>query len=161
MKKFGLGLGFAFIVSLTFGQLDSLQERECKRMQLFVGQELKLKNYARATMYYLRGEEICNNYDAKKYKNMVQTMRNTVATEKDKARKKLYIDTLVSTYNRIEAKGFFNPTEASIRGLYILQSSTPNLIKADSLFTVAFDQNNTFKDAQLSNYYYNLYTLFT
>jgi hypothetical protein len=130
-------------------------------MQLFVGQELKLKNYARATMYYLQGEELCGNYDAKKYNNMIQTMRNTVATEKDKAKKKLYIDTLIAAYDRAEQKGFFNPAEASIRGLYILQSSLPNRVKADSLFTVAFAENNTFKDAQLSYYYYNLYTMYT
>ena len=161
MKKTGLGLGFAFIISLTFGQLDSLKERECKRMQLFVGQELKLKNYARATMYYLQGEEICDNYDAKKYKNMIQTIKNTVATEKDKARKKLYIDTLVSAYDRMDQKGFFNSTEASVRGLKILQSSAPDREKADSLFTIGFEQGNTFKDAQLSYYYYNLYMMYT
>ena len=148
-------------MAFAIGQQDSLQDRECKRMQLFVGQELKLKNYARATMYYLKGEELCGNYDAKKYKNMIQTMRNTVATEKDKAKKKLYIDTLIAAYDRAEQKGFFNPAEASIRGLYILQSSLPNRLKADSLFTVAFAKNNTFKDAQLSYYYYNLYTMYT
>ncbi|MBL6660096.1 MAG: hypothetical protein ISP70_01235 [Crocinitomicaceae bacterium] len=161
MKKFGLGIGFVFMVSLTFAQLDSLEERECKRMQLFVGQELKLKNYARATTYYLKGEEICNNYDAKKYNNMIQTIKNTVATEKDKARKKLYIDTLVSAYDRIEQKGFFNPDEASVRALKILQSSAPDREKADSLFTVAFEQGNTFKDEHLSYYYYNLYTMYS
>lgn len=161
MKKFGLGLVVVFMVSMTFGQQDSLQDRECKRMQLFVGQELKVKDYARATMYYLKGETICGNYDAKKYKNMIQTMRNTVATEKDKANKKLYIDTLIAAYDRAEQKGFFNAAEASIRGLYILQSSVPNREKADSLFTVAFAANNTFKDAQLSYYYYNLYTMYT
>ena len=161
MKKFGLGLVVVFMVSLTFGQQDSLQDRECKRMQLFVGQELKVKDYARATMYYLKGETICGNYDAKKYKNMIQTMRNTVATEKDKANKKLYTDTLIAAYDRAEQKGFFNAAEASIRGLYILQSSVPNREKADSLFTVAFAANNTFKDAQLSYYYYNLYTMYT
>jgi len=161
MKKFGLGLGFVFLMAFAFGQQDSLQDRECKRMQLFVGQELKLKNYARATMYYLKGEELCGNYDAKKYKNMIQTMRNTVATEKEKAKKKLYIDTLIAAYDRAEQKGFFNPAEASIRGLYILQSSLPNRVKADSLFTLAFAENNTFKDAQLSYYYYNLYTMYT
>ena len=161
MKKIGLGLGFVFIVALTFGQLDSLNERECKRMQLFVGQELKLKNYARATMYYLQGEVICNNYDAKKYKNMIQTIRNTVATEKDKARKKLYVDTLVSAYDRVEQKGFFNSAEASIRAMYILQSSAPNREKSDSLFTLAFQEKNLFKDAQLSYYYYNLYTMYS
>jgi len=161
MKKFGLGLVAVFMVSLAFGQQDSLQDRECKRMQLFVGQELKVKDYARATMYYLKGETICNNYDAKKYKNMIQTMRNTVATEKDKVNKKLYIDTLIAAYDRAEQKGFFNVAEASIRGLYILQSSVPNREKADSLFTVAFAANNTFKDAQLSYYYYNLYTMYT
>lgn len=92
---------------------------------------------------------------------MIQTIRNTVATEKDKARKKLYIDTLVSAYDRVEQKGFFNSAEASIRAMYILQSSAPNREKADSLFTLAFQEKNSFKDAQLSYYYYNLYTMYS
>tara|TARA_B110000046_G_scaffold119787_1_gene126463 strand:+ start:1368 stop:2615 length:1248 start_codon:yes stop_codon:yes gene_type:complete len=161
MKKIGLGLGFVFMISLTFGQMDSLGERECKRMQLFVGQELQLKDYARASMYYLKGESICGDYDAKKYGNMIQTLRNAVATEKDKAVKKLYIDTLIAAYDRAEQKGFLDSKDASKRALYILQSTLPNRVQADSLFTVAFLEGNKFKDAQLSYYYYNLYTLYT
>jgi len=117
MKKIGLGLGFVFMISLTFGQMDSLGERECKRMQLFVGQELQLKDYARASMYYLKGESICGDYDAKKYGNMIQTLRNAVATEKDKAVKKLYIDTLIAAYDRAEQKGFLDSKDASKRAL--------------------------------------------
>lgn len=161
MKKIGLGIGFVFMISLAFSQLDSVGELECKRMQLFVGQELKLKDYARASMYYLKGEKICGDYDAKKYGNMIQTLRNAVATEKDKAVKKLYIDTLISAYDRADAKGFLDSKDASKRALYILQSSLPNRVKADSLFTVAFEKGNQFKDSQLSYYYYNLYTMYT
>ena len=160
MRIFGFLLGMVFTTSMVFGQ-DSIQDRECKRMLLFVGQELKSKNYAHATMYYLKGEELCDNYDAKKYNNMLQTIRNTVATEKDKARKKAYIDTLIAAYDRAEEKGFYNEALSSKRATYILQSTAPDKQKADKLYLRAFENNNKFTDAELTFYYYNLYSLFT
>jgi len=160
MRKFGFLLGMIFTTTLVLGQ-DSIQDRECQRMKLFVGQELKKKDYAAATMYYLKGEKICNNYDSKKYNNMLQTIRNTVATEKDKARKKAYIDTLIAAYDRAEEKGFYNEALSSKRATYILQSTAPDKQKADKLYLRAFEHNNKFTDAELTFYYYNLYSLFT
>ncbi len=160
MRKFGFLLGMIFTTSLVFGQ-DSIQDRECKTMLLFVGQELKLKNYANATMYYLKGEALCNNYDSKKYGNMLQTIRNTVATEKDKARKTAYIDTLIWAYERAEEKGYYNEAQSSKRATYIMQSTAPDRVKADELYLRAFEHNNKFTDAELTFYYYNLYSLFT
>ena len=160
MKKIGLLFGMIFTTSLFFGQ-DSIQDRECKRMLLFVGQELKMQNYANASMYYLKGEKLCGDYGAKEYKSMSQTLRNAIITESDNARKKLYTDTLLGVYDRMDEKGFYEETESSKRATYIMMSSKPDYKKADEIYLRAFKNNNKFNDAELTYYYYNLYTLYT
>ncbi len=157
MKKLGFLLGMMLTTTMLMGQ-DSL---ECQRMKLFVTQELKDKDYAEATMYYLKGEEICNNYDQKKYNNMLQTIQNTISTENDKARKKAYIDTLIWAYDRAEKKGFFNEAQCAKRATYIMQTTAPDKEAADQLYLRAFEKNNSFTDAELTYYYYNLYTLYS
>ena len=149
-----------FIANLCFGQ-DSIQNRECKRMLLFVGQELKMQNYANASMYYLKGEKLCGDYGAKEYNSMSQTIRNTIITETDNVRKKLFTDTLLAVYDRMEENGFYQETESSKRATYIMMSSKPDYKKADEVYLRAFENNNKFNDAELTYYYYNLYTLFS
>ncbi|MDC1245301.1 hypothetical protein N8Z79_07590, partial [Crocinitomicaceae bacterium] len=58
MKRFGILFGMIFMTTLFFGQ-EMDNNKECQRMLLFVSQELKMKNYAMASMYYLKGETIC------------------------------------------------------------------------------------------------------
>lgn len=160
MKKIGLLFGMIFMTTLFFGQ-DSIQNRECKRMLLFVGQELRMQNYANAAMYYLKGEQLCGDYGAKEYKSMSQTLRNTVITESDNTRKKLYTDTLLGVYDRMDEKGFYDESESSMRATFIMLSSAPDYKKADQIYLRAFENKNKFNDAELTYYYYNLYTLFT
>ena len=160
MRNFRLLFGIFFTTTMLFGQ-DSINDRECKRMLLFVGQELQLKNYANATMYYLKGEQICGNYDAKKYSNMVQTIRNTIITEKDNTRKKLYTDTLLAVYDRMDELGLYQESESAQRATYIMFSTTADNKKADAIYLRAFENNNKFKDGELTYYYFNLFTLFS
>lgn len=160
MKKIGLLFGMIFTTTLFFGQ-DSIQNRECKRMLLFVGQELKIQNYAKAAMYYLRGEKLCGDYGAKEYKSMSQTLQNAIITEPDNSRKKLYTDTLLGVYDRMDEKGFYEESESSKRATYIMLSSAPDYKKADQIYSRAFENNNKFNDAELTYYYYNLFTLFS
>ena len=65
MKKLVLLFSIVLVSVVSFGQ-DSIQ-KECNRMLYFVKQELQLENYANATMYYLKGEKICGDYDGKRY----------------------------------------------------------------------------------------------
>lgn len=160
MKNFGFLFVMIFTATLVSGQ-DSVQDLECKRMILFVGQELQKKDYAQASMYYLKGEDICGNYDAKKYGNMVQTIRNTIITETDNAIEKLYTDTLISVYDRMDEKGLYKESESSKRATYIILSSIPDRRKADAIYLRAFENNNKFTDYELTYYYFNLYTLFS
>ena len=150
-----------FMTTLFFGQ-EMDNNKECQRMLLFVSQELKMKNYAMASMYYLKGETICGEeYGAKEYDAMSKTLRNTIITETDNVRKKLYTDTLLGVYDRMDAKGYYNEVESSKRATFIMMSSKPDYKKADEIYLRAFENNNKFNDAELTYYYYNLYTLFS
>jgi len=161
MKRFGILFGMIFMTTLFFGQ-EMDNNKECQRMLLFVSQELKMKNYAMDSMYYLKGETICGEeYGAKEYDAMSKTLRNTIITEKDNVRKKLYTDTLLGVYDRMDAKGYYNEVESSKRATFIMMSSKPDYKKADEIYLRAFENNNKFNDAELTYYYYNLYTLFS
>jgi len=161
MKRFGILFGMIFMTTLFFGQ-EMDNNKECQRMLLFVSQELKMKNYAMASMYYLKGETICGEeYGAKEYDAMSKTLRNAIITEKDNVRKKLYTDTLLGVYDRMDAKGYYNEVESSKRATFIMMSSKPDYKKADEIYLRAFENNNKFNDAELTYYYYNLYTLFS
>ena len=100
-----LFISAAFVAS---AQEETEQERECKRMRFLAGEELKIKNYAAATAYYVKGEKICGGYDKANYDRMIGTISNTIATETDKAKKTAYIDTLVDVYTRSEEKGMYD-----------------------------------------------------
>ena len=134
-------------------------------MLLFVSQELKMQNYAMASMYYLKGEEqfVVKNMEPRNTMRMSKTLRNTIITEKDNVRKKLYTDTLLGVYDRMDAKGYYerslNPQNVR---LIIMMSSKPDYKKADEIYLrVHFENNNKFNDAELTYYYYNLFTLFS
>jgi hypothetical protein len=154
-----LFISAAFVAS---SQEETEQERECKRMRFLAGEELKIKNYAAATAYYVKGEKICGGYDKANYDRMIGTISNTIATETDKAKKSAYIDTLVGVYERTEEKGVYDVANDLKRATYIIQASKPNRAKADELYARGIHKEGTSAtEAHISYYYYNMYNLFT
>lgn len=141
-------------------QGESPQELECKRMRLFAGEELKIKNFAGATSFYIKAEKICGGFDKANYERMIQTIKNTISTEKDKSRKAAYIDTLVDGYDRMEKAGHFDKANSAVRATFILQSSSLNRKKADELYIQSTQSGSVFNEAQVSLYYYNIYTMY-
>lgn len=141
-------------------QGESPQELECKRMRLFAGEELKIKNFAGATSFYIKAEKICDGFDKANYERMIQTIRNTISTETDKTRKAAYIDTLVDGYDRVEKAGHFDKSNSAVRATFILQSSSLNRKKADDLYVQSTQSGSVFNEAQVSLYYYNIYTMY-
>ncbi|MBL1281393.1 MAG: hypothetical protein COA33_014030 [Fluviicola sp.] len=150
---------FLLIGTSTFAQEDAALE--CKRMRLFAQDENKIKNYKGAVMYYIMGEKLCNGYDAANYKRLIGSLRNAVNGITDPDEKKTYIDTLVATYNRCEAAGFYDKKDDLIRAAKILQSSNPDRKKADELFQrgIALQGVKT-AEGYVSYYYYNTYAMF-
>ncbi len=146
----------------SFAQEETDQERECKRMRFLAGEENKIKNYAGAAMYYIKGETICGGYDAANYDRMIGTLRNAVATESDKTKKTAYIDTLVGAYERQEKAGFYDEANDLIRATFIVQASKPDRAKADQLFDRGIHKPGaSANEAHVAYYYYNLYVMFT
>jgi hypothetical protein len=163
MKIAKLLFGTLFLTSSFAGMAqESDQEKECLRMRFLAGEELKIKNYAAATTYYIKGEQICGGYDKANYDRMIGTISNTIATETDKAKKTLYIDTLVGVYDRAEEKGMYDVANDLKRATYIIQATKPNRAKADELYARGIHKEGTSAtEAHISYYYYNMYVIFT
>ncbi|MDX2361965.1 MAG: hypothetical protein QNK23_14235 [Crocinitomicaceae bacterium] len=160
MKLGKLIFGILLLVNVSAQAQDS-ENRECDRMRFLAGEELKIKNYAAAAMYYLKGEVICGNYDAKQYARMTGTLRNTFNSTEDKEIKKLYADTLEAVFQRSEDKGFYDQKDDLIRAANILSSSKPDNKKADIFFRRGIKtQGVATNQAYISYFYYNAYVIY-
>ncbi len=162
MKLTNVLLGAAtLLVGLnSFSQDD--QNRECDRMRFLGSEAIKVGNYQEAAMYYLKGETICGNFDAKQYGILSGSLSNVVTSETDKVKKKAYMDTLSDLYNRMEEKGFYDQKDDLFRGYVILNSSKADPKEADELFSRGIAaQGTATQEYYLTYYYYNLYVMWT
>ena len=161
MKLEKLLLGTLIVIGFASYAQDEDQDRECTRMRFLAGEELKIKNYTGAAMYYLKGEKICGGYDAANYGRLIGSLRNAVNSVQEKEQKTAYIDTLVDTYQRAEAAGAYDQADDLIRASFILQSSKPDRKKADELFRRGIDAGGlSVNEAYVSYFYYNTYAMY-
>ena len=122
MKLQKLLLSALVLVSLSaYAQND-----DCTKLKSWTGEQQKLKNYAGAITLYLQGEIVCGNYDKAIYERMIQTIRNQISTDTSKLNKLAYVDTLLSVYDRVEKKGFYDESNDVTRAFYMMQASNPN-----------------------------------
>ncbi len=161
MKLEKLLLGALIVIGFASYAQDEDQDRECTRMRFLAGEELKIKNYTGAAMYYLKGEKICGGYDAANYGRLIGSLRNAVNSIQEKEQKTAYIDTLVDTYQRAEDAGAYDKADDLIRASFILQSSKPDRKKADELFRRGIDAGGlSVNEAYVSYFYYNTYAMY-
>lgn len=162
MKLEKLLLGTLFMIGLTsFAQEETGEDKECLRMRFLAGEELKIKNYAGASMYYLKGEKICGGYDAANYARLIGSLRNAINSVEDAASKTAYTDTLVDVYQRAEDAGHYDQADDLLRASYILQASNPDRKKADVLFQRGIKaQGEKTNEAYVSYFYYNTYAMY-
>jgi tetratricopeptide (TPR) repeat protein len=159
MKLKNLFIGTMIASSFaSFAQDD--KDKECLRMRFLAQEEMKLKNYAGATAYYLKGETICGNYDKTKYDNMTKIITNTIATETDKDRKMAYMDTLTQVYGRMEKLNFLDQATYLTWAKYMYQLGKPDRLKIDGIYQKHLEAGGTFNDEQLSLYFNNLVVQF-
>jgi tetratricopeptide (TPR) repeat protein len=155
-------LGTILVAGFNTYAQDDDTERECTRMRFLAGEELKIKNYTAAATYYLKGEKICGGYDAANYARMIGTLRNAVNTTQDKDLKAAYNDTLVAAWDRAEAAGAYNKKEDFTRASAILQTTSPDRVKADKLFRRGINTSGTAtNEAYVSYFYYNTYAMYS
>jgi tetratricopeptide (TPR) repeat protein len=148
------------IASAFFSNAQDDKDKECLRMRFLAQEEMKLKNYAGATSYYLKGETICGNYDKTKYENMTKIISNTIATESDKDRKMAYMDTLMQVYGRMEKLNFLDQANYLNWAKYMYQVGKPDRVKIDGIYQKFLDGGGVFNDEQLSLYFNNLVVQF-
>lgn len=161
MKLERLLLGTLIVIGFASYAQESDEDRECTRMRFLAGEELKIKNYAGASMYYLKGEKICGGYDAANYGRLIGSLRNAINGSTDAAVKTAYTDTLVSVYQRAEAAGAYDQADDLLRASYILQATAPNRQKADTLFQRGIETQGTkTNEAYVSYFYYNTYAMY-
>lgn len=162
MKLIKVLLGAATLFMSFNGFSQDEENRECDRMRFLGSEAIKVNNYHEAATYYLKGEEICGNFDAKQYNILKGCFSNVASSETDKAKKKAYMDTLAGIYNRMEEKGFYDKADDCFRAYAILSSSKPDQLKADELFQRGIAvKGATTEDYYLTYYYYNLYVMWT
>ena len=112
-------------------------------------------------MYYLKGEKVCGGYDAANYGRLIGSLRNAINGVTEPAAKMAYTDTLVDVYQRAEDAGAYDQADDLLRASYILQASSPNRKKADSLFQRGIKtQGVKTNEAYVSYFYYNTYAMY-
>lgn len=157
MKLRNLILGVTVALSFSGFAQETDEERECLRMRFLAGEELKINNYAGASMYYLKGEKICATFDKANYDRLIGSLRNAISEEKDETRKKSFTDTLIGVYERAEKTGAVGIEAALVRAQYELSSSKPRRKVADELFSKGMQAAGLKLDeGYVALYFYNL-----
>jgi len=161
LSKLFLGLAVA-TSSIAFAQDGVDQDLECKRMKLFAGKKLDINDYKGAAMFYLKAEEMCGNYDAADYnQRLVPTLRNVINEEQDPATNALYVDTLLSVWERIEKANLYDKTHDLARAALVCQKAKGDRKFADMLFKRGMEAEGLkVHEAYVVLYYYNSYMIF-
>lgn len=155
-------VGATILVGFTASAQDDDKERECKRMRFLAGEALKVENYAEASMYYLKGEQICGGYDEGNWGRLIASLRYAVQGEQDAGKKMAYNDTLAQAWDRQEAAGFYKESDDLVRAAAELQGSNPDRTKADKLFQRGIkSQGAKTHESYVVYAYYNAVTMFS
>lgn len=134
--KFGklLLIGATAFLTFTANAQDGDENRECDRMRFLAGEGVKSSDYKSATAYYHKAEVICGGFDKANWDRLIGSLKYVINEETDEGVKKLYTDSLVSAYERQETAGLYEEKNDLERGMYIMQSSAPDVTKADMYF---------------------------
>lgn len=162
MKLAKIILGTALLLNFNSKAQEMDTLLECKRMRLLGQQEVQVKNFKLASMYYLKGEDYCGNYTQKQYNILVATLKNTINTTQEETEKKAYTDTLLAVYDRAEAKNLYDRKNDLGRAAFYLGATSPDNKKADVLFRRGIDSLGVkTNEAYISYFYYNTYVLYS
>lgn len=159
--KFGKLLLVGATAFLTLTANAQEEDRECKRMTFLAGEALNAKDYKQAVNYYHKEEIICGDYDQANWGRLLGSLKLAINEETDETVKQLYIDSLLSAYDRQEAAGMYEEKEDLERGMYIMQSAAPDVAKADSFFQRGIKANGLkTHEAYISYAYFTLYSMY-
>ena len=159
---------FAFM-----SQNDSIKMRECNRIKFLAQEErksieidtavtLKLMHFKTELTYLLKGEVICGTYTKNNYSYIIRSGQDILKLEKDPKIKSRYIDTLFFIYKKMDLLKFGDKNIVLKLADYALLKSEIERTVSDAYYTRAFkDTSLKFTSENLTNYYSNLYLLYS
>ena len=179
VKEIFLGVFLSLNIFSSFAQVktqnetDSLKALECKRFKFFAKEErelikidtalkVKLMHYKNEFAYLMRGESFCGNYTKNNYDQIIYSGQNILQLEKDSEIKKKYYDTLFFLQKKMDSLKFADNNILLKLANYALLKSIVDRNISDSYYILAFkDTSVIFKSENLTNYYSNLYLLYS
>lgn len=169
-------LFFAIVILQVFSfhaQDDPTKELECKRFKFLAQEErkatdidtaleLKLMHFKSELTLLIKGESYCGNYSKNNYNQILRSGQDILKFEKDPKIKSLFIDTLFFFTKKIDSLKFGDKNTVLKLADYCLLKSIIQRDLCDNYYSSAFkDTSLKFSDANINNYYSNLYTLYT
>jgi tetratricopeptide (TPR) repeat protein len=153
--------GTAILISnLVVAQATSGPEYECNRYRLFGSEAVKKGNFAEAATNYNIAERYCT-FDKTGYTRLIDCYRNAINKEADPAKKKLLVDTLLTAYDRAEAKVGVDESWFLNRGYFQVTSTKPDYLKADLNLASGIQKAGlTVQDAYVITYFNNINKLY-
>ena len=160
-------------VFISLSQNDSIKLRECNRLKFLAQEErksieidtsatLKLMHFKTEFTYLLKGEAICGTYTKNNYNYIIRSGQDILKLEKDSKLKSRYIDTLFFIYKKMDLLKFGDKNIVLKLADYALLKSEIERTVSDAYYTRAFkDTSLKFTSENLTNYYSNLYLLYS
>ena len=173
LKKFLLISLLLLNVFAFMSQNDSIKMRECNRIKFLAQEErksieidtsvtLKLMHFKNEFTYLLKGEAICGTYTKNNYSYIIRSGQDILKLEKDQKIKSRYIDTLFLINKKIDLLKFGDKNIVLKLADYALLKSEIERTVSDAYYTRAFkDTSLKFTSENLTNYYSNLYLLYS
>ena len=160
-------------VFISLSQNDSIKLRECNRLKFLAQEErklvgldssvsIKLMHYKMEFTYLLRGEAVCGNYTKNYYNYIIRSGQDILKLEKDLKIKSRFIDTLFLINKKIDSLKFGDKNIILKLADYALLKSEMERTVCDTYYSTAFkDTSLKFTNENLTNYYSNLYSLYS
>ena len=171
LKKFLL-IFLLFNVFSFYSQVDETKELECRRFKFLAQEErkaveidsalkVKLMHYKSEFTYLIKGESFCGNYSKNNYYQILRSGQDILKLEKDSKIKSLLIDTLFFITKKLDSLKFSDKNTILKLADYCLLKSVIERDLCDNYYLIALrDTSLKFTDANIINYYSNLYSLY-
>lgn len=136
------------------------KSKECAEFAMIASDSKMMKEFQEAATYYWKIEKSCPT-DDKIYSNLRYCYESLIPETKDEAKKKAYIDTLITVYE-LQEKKFGKDANWSLWHAYWKTTNrSTDYQSIDLLFSYAIDQLQEKTGASfVSTYYYNIMMMY-
>lgn len=156
MKLRNLIVGAA---TLLIGATSFAQD-ECLKQYVIATDAMRVQNYEKAGTAFIKGEQICDDYDKDKYSYMISCFEQNYANATTAEAQAAHLDTLIGAYERAQVKHGATADWSLRQGYYNLITTPANRVAGDKALKTGVDISKEKTDqAYIDAYYGNLYAL--